>query len=140
MQAGNGVENMQNAHVANHLRKSEIFIEDAQCLYDRGRYDSCASRAYYAAFRAAVALMEHLGYVRPSWNHGRLRTALRQRLVRDRNILEEADVNKLETAYRWRVVADYEYALTPIEDAEDAVVNARQLIARFNEVMNHEVD
>jgi uncharacterized protein (UPF0332 family) len=78
---------MQNAHVVNHLRKPEIFMQDAQLLYDRGRYDSCASRAYYAAFRAAGALMEHLGYIRPSWNHGRLRTALQRCLVRDRNIL-----------------------------------------------------
>ena len=130
---------MQN-DVVNHLRKSEIFMQDAEWLYDRGRYDSCVSRAYYAAFRAAVTLMEHLGYVRPNWNHGRLRTALRQRLVRNRNILEETDVSGLETVYRWRVAADYEDALTPMEDAENAVVNARQLIAKFNEVMNYEVD
>ena len=50
--------------VPEHMQKARAFFQDAQLCADHGRYDSSASRAYYAMFRAAIALLEQHGDVR----------------------------------------------------------------------------
>ena len=67
--------------VPEHLQKAQAFLRDAQLCADHGRYDSAVSRAYYAMFRAAIALLEQYGAIRPGWNHGRLARILEQRMV-----------------------------------------------------------
>jgi uncharacterized protein (UPF0332 family) len=59
--------------VPEHLRKAQVFLRDAQLCADHGRYASAVSRAYYAMFRAAIAVLEQYGDVRSGWNHGRQR-------------------------------------------------------------------
>jgi uncharacterized protein (UPF0332 family) len=93
--------------VPEHLHKARAFLQDAQLCVDHGRYDSAVSRAYYAMFRAAIALLAHDGDVRPGWNHGRLATILRERMVQTRTRLEFRDVQELENAYASRLIADY---------------------------------
>ena len=46
--------------VPEHLQKARAFLQDAQLCADHGRYDSAVSRAYYAMFRAAIALLERV--------------------------------------------------------------------------------
>jgi hypothetical protein len=78
--------------VPEHLHKARAFLQDAQLCVDHGRYDSAVSRAYYAMFRAAIALLEHYGDVRPGWNHRRLSSQ------ESRTVLEAANrfVAKIE--------------------------------------------
>ena len=73
--------------VSAHMQKARAFLQDAQLCSGHERYDSAASRAYYAMFRAALALMEQYGYLRPAWNHGRLKGALVRSMVEERAIL-----------------------------------------------------
>ena len=72
-----------------------------------GSYDSAVSRAYYAMFRAAIALLEHYGDVRPGWNHGRLEQTLRREMVRDRGPVHDGDVREFRSVYALRIIADY---------------------------------
>lgn len=81
--------------VPEHLQKARAFLQDAQLCVDHGRYDSAASRAYYAMFRAAIGLLEHYGDVRPGWNHGRLEQVLRRRMVSGRSLLHNVEVDEL---------------------------------------------
>ena len=54
-----------------------------------------------------MALLEHYGYIRPSWNHGRLERLLSERMVAARALLVQGDVEALHNAYTLRIVADY---------------------------------
>ncbi|MBI4640971.1 MAG: HEPN domain-containing protein [Candidatus Tectomicrobia bacterium] len=88
------------------MKKAWMFLQDAQLCVDHSRYDSSASRTYYAMFRAAIALMERYSYLRPSWNHGRLKGALVRTMVEERTILTHREVEELEAAYALRLEAD----------------------------------
>ena len=94
--------------ILEHLHKARTFLQDAQLCIAHARYDSAVSRAYYAMFRAAIALLEHHGNVRPGWNHGRLERALRRSMVSIRALLQDGDVDELKDTYALRIVADYE--------------------------------
>ncbi len=91
-------------------------------------------------YRAAIALMEHFGYIRPSWNHGRLLSALRQRMVRERNILETTDIEHLIIAYDLRLSADYKDTWISPNDAQEAIIIAENFITTLREVMEHETE
>jgi len=90
-----------------HLRKAGAFLQDARLCVDHGRYDSAASRAYYAMFRAAIVLLEHFGDVRHGWNHGCLEQALRREMVRERGLVHDGDVRGLRSVYALRIIAGY---------------------------------
>ncbi len=117
-----------------------MFLQDARFLFSQERYDSCVSRAYYSIYRAAIALMEHFGYIRPTWNHGRLLSALRQRMVIERGILEMERVDELEIVYHFRRNADYENDWILPDDARRAITMAENFITTVIEVIGHEIE
>jgi len=43
------------------LNKAKDSLNSAQILFDNGLYDDCVSRAYYAAFRAAIVALADQG-------------------------------------------------------------------------------
>ena len=108
--------------VPEHLHKARTFLQDAQLCLEHARYDSAVSRAYYAMFRAAIALLEHHGDVRPGWNHGRLERALRRSMVSIRALLQDGEVDELKDTYALRIVADY----------EDREIGSHEAQARFS--------
>ena len=117
------------------MGKAQRFLDDARLLQIQGRYDSCASRGYYAMYRAAVALLAHFGYVRPSRNHGRLRAALFRQLVREQPVMGFGFVSDLDAAYGLRIVADYETrSLTP-QEGDRCVSLAEAFVGRILEVV-----
>ena len=91
-------------------------------------------------YRAAIALMEHFGYIRPSWNHGRLLSALRQRMAQERNVLEATDIEHLIIAYNLRRSADYGNTWISLNDAQESIVIAENFITTLCEVMEHETE
>jgi uncharacterized protein (UPF0332 family) len=123
--------------VPEHLHKARAFLQDAQLCVDHGRYDSAVSRAYYAMFRAAIALLEHYGDVRPGWNHGRLATILRERMVQTRALLESRDVQELENAYASRLIADYRDRRLSSQESRTVLEAANRFVAKIEGVINH---
>lgn len=91
-------------------------------------------------YRAAIALMEHFGYIRPTWNHGRLLSALRQRMVIERGILERESVKQVEITYHLRRNADYEDDWILPDDAQRAIIMAENFITTLIEVIGHEIE
>ena len=118
------------------IPKARIFLQDARLCGDHGRYDSAASRAYYAMFRAAMALMEHYGYLRPSWNHSRLQRMLGQRMVDERALLTYSDVEAMNTAYTLRVVADYGNRQVSSQEVQDILATAHRFVAKIEGLIN----
>jgi|RhiMethySRZTD1v2_1073278.scaffolds.fasta_scaffold420158_2 uncharacterized protein (UPF0332 family) len=124
--------------VPEHLQKARAFLQDAQLCVDHGRYDSAASRAYYAMFRAAIGLLEHYGDVRPGWNHGRLEQVLRRRMVSGRSLLHSGDVNELKGVYTLRITADYDDRQITAQEAQVCLANALRFITQIERIISHE--
>jgi uncharacterized protein (UPF0332 family) len=121
--------------VLEHLHKAQVFLQDAQLCVDHGRYDSAVSRAYYAMFRAAIALLEHYGDVRPGWNHGRLEQALRRGIVRERGLVYDGDVRELRSVYALRVIADYRDRRISSQEAQMSLDAISRFIAKIEGVI-----
>ena len=117
------------------MDKARKFVEDARALQDQDRYDSCASRGYYAIYRAAVAVLSHFGYIRPSWNHGRLRAALHRELVKEQAVLDFQYVRDLDAAYGLRIVADYERRSVSREEGDRCAGLAEGFVQRIEEMI-----
>jgi uncharacterized protein (UPF0332 family) len=122
--------------VSEHLHKAQTFLYDATLCADHGRYDSAVSRAYYAMFRAAMALMEHYGYIRPSWNHGRLERLLSERMIADRALLAQGDVEALHNAYTLRIVADYGTRQLVAPDTQEILALASRFVHQVEGLIN----
>lgn len=123
---------------ADHVQKARTFLQDAQLCANHERYDSASSRVYYAMFRAAIALMEQYGYLRPSWNHGRLKGALVRRMVEERTILTHREVEALEAAYALRIRADYENRPVSPQEVQEILGTADRFVAKIEGVMQRE--
>lgn len=123
---------------SDHVQKARTFLQDAQLCANHERYDSSSSRVYYAMFRAAIALMEQYSYLRPSWNHGRLKGALVRRMVEERAILTHREVEALEAAYALRIRADYENRPVSPQEVQEILGAADRFVAKIEGVMQHE--
>jgi len=124
--------------VPEHLQKARAFLQDVQLCVDHGRYDSAASRAYYAMFRAAIGLLEYYGDVRPGWNHGRLEQVLRRSMVSGRSLLHSGNVDELKGVYTLRITADYDDRQITAQEAQSCLAIAFRFITQIERIVSHE--
>lgn len=117
--------------VPEHLHKARTFLQDAQLCIDHGRYDSAVSGAYYAMFRAAIALLEHYGDMRPGWNHGRLEQALRRRMAGESGLVQDRDVREVRSVYALRVIADYYDRPITSQEAQTSLDAAYRFVTKI---------
>jgi len=96
------------------------------------------NRASSLPNRAALALMEQYGYVRPAWNPGRLKGALVSNMVEGRAVLTRREVEQLELAYALRIQADYENQPVAPQDVQEILDTASSFIATIQGVIDHE--
>lgn len=122
--------------VAAHLQKARAFLQDAQLCVDHRRYDSAVNRAYYAMFRAAIALLEHYGDVRPGWNHGRLEQALRRRMARESGPVHDEDIREFSSVYALRVIADYRDGPITSQEAQTSLDAVYRFVAKIEGVIH----
>ena len=122
--------------VPEHLQKAQAFLRDVQLYADHGRYDSAVSRAYYAMFRAAMALLEQYGNVRPGWNHGRLASILGQRMVHTNALLASEDMRELEDVYALRLIADYRDRRLLSQETQAVMERANRFVTRIEGVIS----
>lgn len=61
---------MSGEGVSARIAKAERYLRTAQLAYDDGDYDSCVSRAYYAAFHGCIVLLVlHVDKKAANWQH-----------------------------------------------------------------------
>ena len=89
-------------------------------------------------YRAALALLEYYGYLRPAWNHGRLKAALVSNMVEGRAVLSHREVEELETAYALRIQADYEPQPVSASEAREIVDVASRFVTQIEGVIHRE--
>ncbi|MSQ15029.1 MAG: HEPN domain-containing protein [Dehalococcoidia bacterium] len=125
------------------IEKAERFLSTARLLLRERDYESCVSRAYYALFHAACALVldeqfelrrvSHVEIIRQviRWNNARTR-------LRSVGSLGSRDTNlnqSLTVLLRWRNEADYELGTANAERAQDCVRFAEQMLQAIKEVI-----
>lgn len=95
--------------VETYLLKARQSLAAAESEIANGRYNSSGSRAYYAAFQAAVALLIENG-TSPrgnSWEHKYVLSEFSGTLITRRNVVPDRFKGSLSTLLELRIVADY---------------------------------
>ncbi|MEZ4864768.1 MAG: HEPN domain-containing protein [Caldilineaceae bacterium] len=109
------------------LTKAEQYLQSAQLLRDHGDYDSSVSRAYYAMFFVAEALLFRLGFSFSS--HHAVTAAYGQHFAKTK-ILEPGFHRALLSAFDMRQRGDYQ-ALSGLtmQDANSTIIDALAFLA-----------
>jgi uncharacterized protein (UPF0332 family) len=112
--------------IAANLERADQSIQAAKELERKGYYDFAASRAYYAAFYAATAILLHEGL--EFGKHSGIIAAIHRRLVKTGKLDKEHGKN-LNWLFELRGVADYG-ATTHVsqQDAERAITAAKNFL------------
>ena len=70
-----------------YLAKAKNNLGTAQRAYAQGDFDSCASRAYFAAFHSEIAALIKLTEFRQDqWRHDRVQEEFNRRLIQARKV------------------------------------------------------
>jgi uncharacterized protein (UPF0332 family) len=98
----------------------------AQLLADHGFAAQAVSRAYYAAFYAAEEALQTVGVIRSE--HAGVVAAVARVLVREQGL--EPDVGRLlRSLFERRSRADYTLGGTPVDEATQAITDAKFIVA-----------
>ncbi len=125
-----------SAEVHNLLGRCRENIRACEHLIDQGFYAIAASRAYYAIFYAAEALLINEGFQFSS--HGAVHAAFGQRLVKTGRVDPKFHRYILD-AFRSRQTADYD-ALPEVSEtgAQEMLAQAREFLSMAEQVLGEE--
>lgn len=124
--------------LAANMDRAESSLDAATVLLTAGHPDEAASRAYYAAFYAATAVL--LGEGLDFGKHSGVIAAVHQRLVKPGRV-DKSLGRTLNWLFELRAVGDYgETQHVPHGEAEKAIESARQFVAAMRGLLvgNHE--
>ena len=112
------------------LAKARESRASAEADLEAGRYNSCANRAYYAAFQAAVAALIHTGirHHEKSWPHKFVNSEFSGKLVRRRKLLDSELASTLGSLFETRVKGDYKTIDVSSSRATRSVAKATRLV------------
>ena len=129
------------------LEMAQELLEDAEVCLRNSRFRSAASRAYYAAYHAAIALFEHFGYNysqlrgrggRPArrWEHGLITVDFAVEFTQKRNLVPWSVGIDLRQLYDGRLTADYRREIMIAEAAaRERVIQAESILRRIEELV-----
>ncbi len=115
-----------------YWRKAAENLADAEAAYEAGRNNASASRAYYAAFHAARAVLFAKGFS-PSTDHKVVQTMFSNELVNRRKVFPAAYKSYLVDMQKRRGVADYEPVMVSNRDAQLQLKQAREFCSIIEE-------
>jgi uncharacterized protein (UPF0332 family) len=120
---------MQNA-----LSKADDIWRAAKYCYDARLFDSCANRAYYAMFWAAVAALEGVGLpVERRWNYSELLRLFKKELVKS-GIYPAAYTRYLADARKICLQADHQLVQLEPRTVKQILEQAREFIVKVKEL------
>ena len=110
------------SEILSNLERAETNLQVARELLEKGYYDVSASRAYYAAFYAASALLLNQGF--DTRKHSGVIALIHQHFVKSGKLSKEQGRN-LDWLFELRSVGDYGVSLhVLLEDSQRAVKTA----------------
>jgi uncharacterized protein (UPF0332 family) len=113
------------------LAKAQSNLQAAERDRSHRAFDPCVSRAYFAAFQAAIsALLALADYRRRGhyWDHGEIAAEFTRRLIRQRKIFGSDTASILDDLKTRRHQADYSTTSMSEKIAERALDKARKLV------------
>ena len=116
-----------------YLRKARENLASAEADLSAGRLNSAASRAYYAAFQAAVAALIEQG-ISPrgeSWDHKFVINEFSGKLIRRRKVVSGRLTRTLDVLLQRRLRADYRPAALGRREASDSSRKATEFVQQL---------
>jgi uncharacterized protein (UPF0332 family) len=113
------------------LAKAQSNLEAVERDRSHRAFDPCVSRAYFAAFQAAIAALLALADYRRRghyWDHGEIAAEFTRRLIRQRKIFGSETAGILDDLKTRRHQADYSTTSMSEKIAERALDRARKLV------------
>lgn len=118
------------------VRKGQAFLEAARSAYENGHLETALSRAYYAAYHlAAAVLAEKAGIYRARWDHLILHREFLDRFCRRGYLFSRADGDDLADLLNARYDADYNDVSFTARGVERLLGRAEALCAKALRVM-----
>jgi len=115
------------------LGRAEKALKSAKLLEENGELEDAVSRAYYAMFHAARALLFSRG-INAKTHKGTI-SLFGEKIVKQ-GIVSEEYADMLRKAFDLRQKSDYEiYAEINVELAKEVIKNAEQFIERVKELV-----
>ncbi len=100
--------------------------------WETAAFDPCVSRAYFAAFHAAIAaLLKLTDYRSRTWKHGEVQAEFVRRLIHRRKVFPSWMASVLQDLRELREIADYE----PTNVSKVQAQKALKLASDFLEVV-----
>lgn len=124
-----------------YLSKSERNLAAAARDLESGSYDPCVSRAYFAAFQAAIAaLLALTDFQRRGryWDHGEIAAEFVRRLIHRRKIFPQTMASTLDELKSRRHQADYDHRQISQRVAERSLGKARQLVQQVHTTLQQQ--
>ena len=113
------------------LAKAQSNLQAAERDYYHRAFDPCVSRAYFAAFQAAIAALLALADYRRRghhWDHGEIAAEFTRRLIRQRKIFGGEIASILDDLKTRRHQADYSTVSMSDKIAQRTLDKARKLV------------
>ena len=115
-----------NDEIKRLIEKAERSLEAAKTLVDRGDYDFAVSRAYYAMFYCAKAMLLTKGIT--TKKHASTISLFCEKFVKYGDFPEEL-ASYLIDAFRKRQIGDYDVFVMPTKDeAKDLITKAELFV------------
>jgi len=121
---------LAGAEAAAYLAKSRESLAAEEADADAGRYNAAASRAYYAAFQAVVALLLAEG-IKPrgrAWEHRYVIAQFSGTLVRRRKLIPSRFRGAMQELLDLRSQADYDWRSVSRRRADRALADVKGIV------------
>jgi uncharacterized protein (UPF0332 family) len=118
------------------LSKAKESLKGAEILFENGLYDDCVSRAYYAAFRAAVAVLAQYGIKSENNDHKWLQAAFTRELIHRRKIFSAGLKSCLPELIKIRIQADYKISKISKKQAKHQLGRAKEFVEAVEKEIN----
>ena len=118
------------------LEKAERFILAARRAFEMELWETSVSRAYYALYHAAAAVLELRKRLhRDRWDHTKLLNDFREQFARPGFLFTIRDAKALDQLLQERLSADYERTPFDRRRAEKSLRSAEQLYDKIQGVI-----
>jgi uncharacterized protein (UPF0332 family) len=112
-------------------------LKAAQLCLEQQLSDSAVSRAYFAAFQAAISALENQGVKHKEWTHKGVHTEFVHRFVSRRKIVPASFASALPNLMRLRHTGDYRQPGVSQKQAERAVRLAQEFVELLIKEVGH---
>lgn len=114
----------------------------AEYCYNQQAYNSCANRAYFAAFQMAIGGLIKLTDFRPAsgeWGHDIVQAQFNLQFIRNRKFIPAELGKVLSELIAIRTMADYEPRMVSEKVARRALKKAKNLMEALEAVIGEEL-